>query len=93
MILQMMTTAGLGTSIALDLSSNGQPCRARSLQQASEALREHLLPHLGFSTLMALSRASSDWHQLISTTPLTQLASHANLGPAATWHELSPAAS
>ncbi len=79
MILQMMTTAGLGTSIALDLSSNSQPCRARSLQQASEALREHLLPHLGFSTLMALSRASSDWHQLISTATLTQLASHANL--------------
>ncbi len=79
MPLQMTTPAGLGTSIALDLSSNGQPCRARSLhcwQQASEALREHLFPHLSLPTLMALSRASSDWHQLISTTPPTQLAGH-----------------
>ncbi len=76
--MQTMTPAGLGTSITMDSSPHGQPCRAWSLQQASEALREHLLPHLGLPTLMALSRASSDWHQLILTTPLTQLAGHAN---------------
>ncbi len=73
-----MTAAGLGASAASDFFSNGQPCRARSLQQASEALREHMLPHLGLSTLMALSRACSDWHQLIFTTPLDQLARHQN---------------
>ncbi len=78
MTLQTVTAAGLGTSTALDLSASGQPCGARSLQQASEALREHLLPHLGLPTLMALGRASSDWHQLISTTPPAQLAGHAN---------------
>ncbi len=72
----MMTAASHGTSIALNLSSSGPPCRARSLQQASEALREHMLPHLGFPMLMALSRASPDWHQLISTTPLAQLSGH-----------------
>ena len=77
MTLQTMTAAGLATSTALNLSSYGQPCRAPSLQQASEALREHLLPHFGFPTLMALSRASSDWHQLIVTAPFTQLAGHA----------------
>ncbi len=59
MTLQMMTPVGPGASSPLALSSHGQLRSAERLQQAREALREHLLPHLGFPTLMALSRASS----------------------------------
>ena len=75
---QMMKLASHGINIALDLAPRGHPFEARSLHQADEALREHLLPYLSFPMLMALSRASSDWHHLIFTTTLTHPAGHAN---------------
>ena len=43
------------------------------LHKAGEAVWQHLLPHLCFSNLLALSRTSSHWHQLILATPVHQL--------------------
>ena len=43
------------------------------LHEASEALREHVLPSLTFQELIALSRTCTNWQHVISATPFHQL--------------------
>ena len=46
---------------------------AARLQELSEALRRHMLPHLPFPELASLSGICSGWHHVVSTTPVPQL--------------------
>ena len=54
-----------------------QPSTQRHLHEAGDALRQHLLGHLCFPNLLALSKASSQWHEFILATPVHQLGGHA----------------
>ncbi len=67
----------LTSSDAMHAPAFGYVSTEKSLHEAREALREHLVCHLSLPTLMALSKASTEWRQLILTTPFFQLPSHA----------------
>lgn len=54
------------------------PAAHRSLYEASDALCEHVLSRLCLPTLMALSRVSVQWHEIIMALPVHQLSAQAS---------------
>ena len=72
---------------SLEVGSNSRPgtpwpasWNTARLHEASEAIRQHMLPLLTFSEVARLSRTCMDWHQLISTTPVHQLSAECRRG-------------
>ena len=59
------------------LEEQAHPSASRNLYEAGDALRQHLLGHLCFPNLLALSKASSQWHELILATPMHKLGGNA----------------